>query len=67
MNDGAGADLFSLVEYVEKCADPKQRQAKDLGELKNPAGYIVKGIKRLAVSHDVSLPESPRMQRRASA
>ena len=62
-SDVAGADLFELVEYVEKCADPVQRTAKDLGELKNPAGYIVKGIKRIAGVRLIVLPDSPRMKR----
>jgi len=60
-------DLVDLVEYVEMCADPVQRQRKDLGELKNPAGYVVKGLKGLANKHGIYLPACPRLRKEGAA
>lgn len=60
-------DLVDLVEYVEMCADPEQRARKDLGELKNPAGYIVKGLKQLANKHGIYLPACPRLKKEGAA
>jgi hypothetical protein len=65
-SDPGCQDLFELVEYVEKCADPIQRKAKDLGQLKNPGGYIVKGIKTIANNRGIPLPDSPKKKAAAN-
>jgi len=33
--------IEDLVHYAEQCADPDIRTRKDLGELKDPNGYLV--------------------------
>lgn len=32
--------LIEAAQYATECADPAIRKAKDIGELKNPAGYL---------------------------
>ena len=51
--------LEEHVKYAEDCADPQTRKAKDLGELKNPGGYLVKKTTEALDKRHLRWPKFP--------
>lgn len=47
------------LRYVQSCQDPKQRVAKDLGELNNPAGYLFREVTGWCKRNGVRWPTFP--------
>lgn len=55
-----GGELWEAVQDTEKRIDPIQRQAKDLGELKNPGGFIASKCKAWLATRGKTLPPKPK-------
>lgn len=64
--DGGLAMLEQAVHYVEDCANPATRRAKDLGELRNPGGFLVAEVLKWARGTGVKLPTTPQSAARAN-
>ena len=45
--DGA-ISVWEAAQHLEDCSSPETRRAKDLGELKNPLGFMIKAIQSWA-------------------
>ena len=60
--DGAGVagELEGHVRYAEDCANPAQREIKDLGELQNPGGFLAKKATALCKRARVRWPAFPK-------
>ena len=48
-------DLSGILGYMEDCRNPVTRRAKDLGELKNPGGYLRKKFISIAKENGVQI------------
>lgn len=59
--DEAGllGELEHHVSYAEKCADPKQRETKDLGPLKDPGRYLAKRAMEICKPKKILWPAFP--------
>ena len=61
---GRLSELEAHVKYAEDCADPQTRKAKDLGQLKNPGGYLVKKTTEALARRHLRWPKFPATSRR---
>ncbi len=59
---GRLSELEAHVKYAEDCANPQTRKAKDLGELKNPGGYLVKKTTEALVRRHLRWPKFPKKE-----
>ena len=65
--DSAGVvgELDGWVRYAENCADPVQRERKDLGELMAPGGFLIDKATALCKRAGVRWPAFPRQRAKA--
>lgn len=63
---GGLGELESLIGYAEDCASEAVREAKGLGPLKQPGGYLVSRILAWARRNGVALPDTPKQLRERS-
>lgn len=63
---GGLGELESLIGYAEDCGSEAVREAKGLGPLKQPGGYLVSRILAWARRNGVALPDTPKQLRERS-
>jgi len=59
-------DFEDAVTHAEDCVNPRIRQAKDLGQLRSPAGYLLSCATDLCKRRGVRWPDFPDHRRRAA-